>query len=444
LAELNNKRIEEEKRQYLKKSELAILQNEHRLSFDWGGLLNYRYDDYNEDDNDSSIRDFYNYTNSVDVRLWFRAVLAAPPEASKENKHSLYVRIKDLYIDRRPEDTAGGADHDGPHLDYAFLTLDYRPAWIIAGRYYFSAGDGIAYSDVHDGLAFFFYPEDWQLKTFLSFSQPNEYNIDTSIPGYEDNSRRFFSGAELTYRGAENHQLYTYLVIQRDNSKEEPEDPDHDYDYNSEYLGFGAKGKLVDIFRFKAELIYETGKSRIYSSGVKSDINARAADLKVFYDLETYSEPVIYAEYAFGSGDSERASVTDAQGGNLSGKDNNFLYFGYIDTGYALAPQLSNLHFFRIGFSFKPFKQYKLFRQGELKLDYFKFYKDKKSGGIYDPDATEAFRDIGDEIDAAFIWQVFSDLNITLQYGHFIPGKAYAAPANDNEDYFSLSTNITF
>jgi hypothetical protein len=442
-AQVNDRRQEEEKRIALKETEQKILQSQSRLAFDYGGWINYRYDDYNEDDNDSTLQDIYDYTNSLDLRLWVRAVLNAPFDADYENKHSLYVRIKDLYINRRPEDTAGGDDHDGPHLDYAFLTLDFRPIWVVAGRYYFSLGEGIAYSNVHDGVDFFLFKENWKLKTFLSFTQPNEHNIDTSIPGYEKNSQRVFLGSELTYKYSA-QQMYGYYLIQRDHSDEQPQDPINEYTYESEYLGLGAKGEVINDLSYRAELIYQTGSSRIYSSNEKSDIKAWAGDFELLYNLEWFSRPKFYAEYAFGSGDSDRVSVTDTQNGNSSGEDNNFLYFGYIDTGYALAPLLSNLHFFKIGFSFSPLEYIRLFKKAEFKLDYLRFYKDKKSGGIYDLDATQAHRDIGDEIDVTFTWQVFSDLNVTVQYGHFMPGKAYADSANDSEDYFSLSTHITF
>ncbi len=443
-ARPEGRRQEEENRKSLQETEMKILQSERRVAFDSGGWVNYRYDDYNEDDNDSSVEDSYDYTNSLDVRFWFKAVLNAPFDSDYENKHSLYVRIKDLYINRRSEDTAEGYDHDGPHLDYAFLTMDFRPLWVVAGRYYFSLGEGITYSNVHDGAEFFLFSENWGVKAFLSYTQPNEYNIDTSIPGYEKNSDRIFFGTELAYKFGTDQQIYSYLLIQRDNSNEQPEDLSRDYSYNSEYAGLGAKGKMFNDLNYRAELIYETGTSCIFSTNEKSDISAWAGDFELLYNWQVKTHPSFYAEYAFASGDKDRVSVTDTQNGNLSGKDNNFLYFGYIDTGYALAPLLSNLHFFKVGLSFNPLENISLFKRSEFSLDYLRFYKDKKSGGIYDLDSTQSYYEIGDEIDVTFNWQIFSDLNVTLQYGHFMPGKAYAEPANDSEDYFSLSTHIVF
>ena len=76
--------------------------------------------------------------------------------------------------------------------------------------------------------------------------------------------------------------------------------------------------------------------------------------------------------------------------------------------------------------------------------DYYRYYKDKSAGGIYDTEASESNDDIGSEINASAIWQIFSDLRCTLQYGHFIPGDAYPYSSNDSEDYFSVSVVITF
>lgn len=41
-------------------------------------------------------------------------------------------------------------------------------------------------------------------------------------------------------------------------------------------------------------------------------------------------------------------------------------------------------------------------------------------------------------------WRIFSDLDMTLEYGHFIPGDAYPAADNNNEDYLAVSVTHTF
>ena len=77
-------------------------------------------------------------------------------------------------------------------------------------------------------------------------------------------------------------------------------------------------------------------------------------------------------------------------------------------------------------------------------MNYFRYYKDKASGGIYDLEATQYNRDVGEEVDVQLSWQIFSDLKFTVQYGYFWPGDAYPDSSNDNQEYFSASTTITF
>ncbi len=441
-ANEKTRRAEEEKRQSLKNSELKELPGKGRLTFDYGGWLDLRYDDYQNEDNDSSTKDTYDYTPSLDLRLWLKAILR--PSEYSDSKHFFYLRLKNLYIDQKPESTAGGYDHDGPHLDYAYFILDFRPCWIQTGRRYFSIGRGIAYSNVSDGAEILYYFKNFNIKSFISRTLPREENIDLSVPGYDKKSERFFYASEINYFALPNHNIYGYFLIQKDYSNEQPEDSTHDYTYDSQYLGLGAEGKISDKLNYWMEIIKQSGKSRIYDTNEKKTIDSWALDCGISYDFNIYSHPIVSLEYAFGSGDKDRTSVTDTQNGNTQGKDTNFLYFGYIPTGYSLCPRLSNIRFYRIGVLLKPFEKITNFKRVTVGINYYRYYKDKSQGGIYDPEATQSNNDIGREIDFDISWHVLSDLRIILQYGHFIPGKSYPASTNNNQNYFSLSTTLTF
>ena len=438
------RRIEEEKRAALEETELRILQGEDRLVLDYGGWIDFRYDDYENDDNDSSTRDALGHTYSLDYRLWLKATLKPPISASYQNEHSLYIRLKDLHIHRRPDDINRRYDHDGPHLDYGYLVLDFRPFWLEIGRRYFSVGQGIAYSNVNDGGELVATFGDWNLKGLVSGTLPHEDNIDTSVPGWGKKSDRTYYGLEGTYMGIANHGIYGYLLVQRDDSEEDPEDSTHIYTYDSEYLGLGSQGKIMSRMHYWAEIIRETGKSHIYNTGEEKDVDAWAGDFGITYEWDFYSRPNLSLEYAFGSGDSDRTSVTDTQDGNTFGDDRNFLYFGYLPAGYALSPRLSNLHFYKAGVLLKPLEKFYLFRNLTLGMDYYRYYKDKKEGGIYDTDATLSDDDIGTGVDLNISWQIFSDLSWSLQYGHFKPGNAYPDSADDSENYFSTGVTFTF
>ena len=438
------RRIEEEARQELEQTELEVAKDKRGLVFDYGGWFNVRYLDYDEDDNDSSTPDTIDYTSFVDLRFWLKATFKPPLEATYENEHSLYFRLKDLYLESRPVHTAGGCDHDGPDLDYAYLILDLRPAWLKIGRRYFSVGQGIAYSNVHDGVEFALRLTNWSIQAFASHTLPNEDNIDMSVPGHDQESDRYYYGLEYSYLGLSEQFFYAYTLIQRDYSDEIPEDAAHNYTYNSEYFGLGVRGKIKSAISYWTEIIRQTGESFVYHANEKKDIDAWASTVGITYELNAYMHPSLTFEYAFGSGDTDRISVTDTQNGNVSGDDKNFLYFGYIPTGYALSPRLSNLHLYRLGVKLNPFERITLFRNFKLGIDYYRYYKDKSAGGIYDPEASADNESIGSEIDLSAIWQIFSDLRCTIQYGHFMPDKAYLADADNSEDYFSISVVLTF
>ena len=405
---------------------------------------NFRYIDFNDDDNDSSAPDTIDYMYFMDSRLWFKAILKPDSADHFGREHSLYVRVKDLVIDRHPTDTAGGSDHEGPLLDYAYLILELRPFGVKAGRAYYSVGQGISYSNVNDGAQLSLSLPSWDFKTFVSHALPHEHNIDLSVPGYDKETDRYYYALECSYLGVPQQNFYGYALAQRDYSNEHPENLLHDYTYSSQYFGLGVAGKIKSAFSYWAELIKETGKSIIYDTNEKKDIDAWARILGLAYEPAAKTHPGFTFEYAYGSGDSDRISVTDTEFGNTSGKDKNFLYFGYIPTGYALSPALSNLYFYRIETSLNPFEGNPWFKDFRFAINYYRYYKDKRSGGIYDLEAIEDSRDIGYEVDASINWQIFSDLSLILQYGYFKPGKAYPITANDSEDYFSVSTTITF
>ncbi|MBN3037877.1 MAG: alginate export family protein [Candidatus Omnitrophica bacterium] len=438
------RRIEQEKRDVLAETELQILKGEKSLLFDCGGWVDYRYDNYTDDDNDSSSADTLDDEFSADVRLWLKAIFRPAADTAYTNEHSLYVRLKNLIIERRPGDLAGGYDNDGPHLDYGYLVLDFNPLWFELGRRYFSVGRGIAYSNVNDGSAVFLELEDLSIKGFFAHTLPHEDNVDASVPGWDKESDRNFYGLETSYNVTENHDLYGYIVVQRDDSGEDPDEPRHNYTYNSQYFGLGLEGAITQNTNYWAELIRQTGESYIFDNNQRADVDAWAGDFGMMYNWDVYSRPSLYVEYAFGTGDADRESVTDTQGGNTQGDDTNFLYFGYLPAGYTLSPRLSNIHFIKAGAILNPLEKFRFFKNFSFGVDCYRYFKYKEGGGIYDVDATLNDTDIGFEVDLTLNWQVFSDLKCSLQYGTFSPGDAYPDNTDDREEYLYTGFTFTF
>ncbi|MDD5438977.1 MAG: alginate export family protein [Candidatus Omnitrophica bacterium] len=443
-ASEKSRRVEEEKRQSLSETETRILKTQRTFYIDYGGWAEYRYDDYCDDDNDSSLADQIDFVNSLDMRFWMKAVLRPPANASYKNVHYVYVRMKELFSQTYATDKEWKNKQESPIVEYAYAVIDLNPLWIQAGRHYLSIGRGLAYSDVNDGMQAFLTLGDWRLKGLAARTLPRQHNIDLSVPESSDGSRRFFYACEGAYRGIPDHNFYSFFVIQKDKSGRNTQDGQAEYDYNSQYLGLGGHGDIIPNLHYLAEVIRETGTSRVFPSAEKADIDALAGIFELAYDADVYSHPRLSCRYAFGSGDKDRISVTDTVDGNTSGTDRNFLYFGYIDTGYALAPRLSNLHFLKGLLSCAPLEQWRPFRNVTVTTSWYWYFKDRAGGGITDTEATESEGYIGHEMDFEVAWQIVSDLSCTVQYGHFFTGDAFPETARDDEDYFSASVILTF
>ncbi|MBP7217261.1 MAG: alginate export family protein, partial [Candidatus Omnitrophica bacterium] len=392
-AEETDKRIEEEKRGKLAHTEESIAKNNQKLAWDFGGWINFLYLDYNEDDKNRLLSDLTDYATYLDLRLWFKATLDVSADALTRRRHSLYVRVKDLHVNRTPKATAGGSDHEGPHLDYAYAQLDFDPAWVKIGRQYFTVGQGIAVGDVGDGAQVQYSFPRWNIKTFFNHNIPQQENIDLSVPGYDKRSDRYFLGIECSFTELESHNLYSFAVAQKDYSNERPDDPAHQFSYDSEYYGVGARGSFPNKISYWLEGMREEGKSFIYESGEEAKVSAWAGALALAFEPTIATHPMFFFKYAYGSGDGDRISVTDTLNGNRSGKDRNFLYFGYVPTGYALAPRLSNLYFYKTGFTAKPLESVEALKNLSIGIDYYRYYKAKRDGGIYDIEATEGNAD---------------------------------------------------
>jgi hypothetical protein len=59
---------------------------------------------------------------------------------------------------------------------------------------------------------------------------------------------------------------------------------------------------------------------------------------------------------------------------------------------------------------------------------------------ISDPRSFNNSADIGTEVDVFLRWRIFSDLGISINYGVFMPGKAYDERSNRN----FVSAGLTF
>ena len=442
------KRIEEEKRVSLEKTEAIPLIKEKTWNLETGGWFTSLYVYNHDDDNNSETVDLVPNAWYQDFRLWAKLVY--------KQKASLYLRLKDTYVQREASDsyTGVGSDNSGPSLDLGYINLSLediinRTSNLIIGRQYLSLGRAISYNDINDGIQFTANFSNWNLKAFACQTRPYQDNLDYSVPGYDKNGERSFYAAQLDYLGIKDHILYTYFLIQRDRADEDPEDTAQEFDYNSEYYGLGATGKIFDKrIEYWAELIKETGEGYTDSSAstlTQADINAWGFDAGVKYRFDCWMHPAFDFEYAFGGGDPDRSKVdVTKSGGNTSGDDTNFLYFGGLYAGYALAPRLSNIHIYKLGTYFIPFEETKIGGNIICGLKYYYYVKARSQGGISDLEATESDKDIGQEIDMYAYWKATANTYLSVRGGLFFPGDAYPPADDDCEKYILLSVTTSF
>jgi hypothetical protein len=435
----SSRRLEDIKRLSIDNTVGRVIKSVQRYSWEYGGWLNYQFSDYANSDNDETDPDDLDFTGVVDARWWFKGKL----KTETKGEHTLYVRLKNQYWNRSGDNPGERYDIRGVSADYAYGIFDFNPVLMEVGRKYYSVGRGIVYSDVHDGVKLKFQNPQWELSTLLSHTLPHEDNIDGSIPGAFKESERYFYAAELTYSGIKNHELYSYFVIQKDLSDSSPESA-QEYMYDSEYIGLGASGDISSQWHYAAEVIRQTGEGRVFTSNELSPVSAWAFDAEIEFHPGIKHNPKFIIEYAFGSGDRERVSVTDTEGGNLSGDDRNFLYFGYVPTGFVVSPRLSNLHMIKAATTWVPFPESMWLKRLTMGLDYYHFYKHKSAGGISDAEASAHESDIGSEVDINFEWKILSDLTLSVEYGHFMPSSGYADSADNSESFFSISLTHVF
>ncbi len=443
------KRIEQEKREALEKTEAPLVAEKGKTwSIEKGGWFTSLYVYNSEDDNDRRTKDLVRNASYQDLRLWGKLAY--------KQLASVYLRIKDIYVQRDASDdyTGVGSDNSGPSLDLGYINISLNDftkttSNLIIGRQYLSLGRAIAYNDVNDGVQVTAGFSKWNIKAFAAQTRSYEDNIDYSVPGYDKHGDRFFYAAQLDYVGIKNYTIYAYYLIQRDRAKPTPADSTQIYTYNSEYYSLGFTGKVYkEKIDYWAEAIKETGKDYTdasVSALTKTNIDGWGFDCGAAHRFNCWTHPTLDFEYAFGSGDNSRTKVdVTKDGGNISGNDTNFLYFGGIYAGYALAPRLSNIHIYKLGASFIPFEETKIGGNIICGLKYYYYVKAKSQGGISDLEAVENNSNIGQEVDIYTYWKATSNTYLSARGGIFFPGDAYPSTNNDHETYVLLSLTTAF
>jgi hypothetical protein len=390
--------------------------------------------------------------------------------AQLDGVHTFYGRLRTLYNDYNSGDSF---DERGDNLEepigdrYWYQYDDHRrqivedgeagPISFTAkvGRDYFVWGSGLslanvmymAYADVNLGPI--------GIKGLFGQTPASQtVDWDASRPGYDSRTKRRYYGGELEWRGSQRHRPFVSYLVQRDRGGRDFEVIDTalaeiptSFNYDSEYLGFGMRGTLGPQWAYRVEVVHETGDalSSPFAPGreaaqTEEDVDAWAGVGTLTFLLRDDADTRFTFECAGGSGDNDRLDANDTFGGNEPGTDDNaFNSLGFINTGLAFAPELTNLLMLRGGFSTSPLprgQQYDWLRVG---ADFFVFMKVERDAPI--SWATTDDRLLGAEIDLHLDWQLASDVVASIRYGVFFPTDALV-PGQDDVRHF-LYTGVT-
>lgn len=399
-------------------------------------------------------------STAITSRIWMKSYLW-------ENSY-IYLRGKDTYqVVMHQTRHHLLKDSNVIDLDVGFIDISNNTKNInfSIGRKYFIVGSGLVFSGRGDGAEFNFYSPYINIKAFgtytgLMLKDDNPYGL--SDKDIASGSRRVFAGGSLWWEFY-NQKLSLFGMAQIDFGREHFNDTRRfmaylgGYDggfrfysqrthYNSQYWGAGLEGNIIANLSYQGEFIFETGRSpqggmnmptstgqlnpftsQLGGANVLTNIRAFAGTFKLSYFFKVILKPALVANYAFGSGDSNRNDYRSPTS-NMYGQDQGFLYFGTFVGGYGLRPLLSNMHVISGGLAFSPFSWVNNFSVKTITIiaNYFYYLKNKNAATInYGSDATRPKRHIGQGVDLAFRWLIVSDLSFFANYGIFIPGRAF-------------------
>jgi len=315
-------------------------------------------------------------TSVTTARLWLSSTLWA--------NANLYVRIKDSFLAVIREDNVNIDNTSNVFdLDIASVTIPVmkNKMRLVLGRKYYVTGAGLVLNGRGDGAEVQYYSKYGDVKAFGMYSgllnkDDNPYGL--SSRDIADGAKRIFASAQYSKDFLYNNTFYLYGLMEID---KQDEDATNKSAYDAQYIGAGVKGVVSDKLTYYAEYVYQMGTSfTTIMPGVQeeSDIKAMAILAGLRYYWNVAYKPLLNLQYALGTGDKDASSYSNATG-NTSDDDTRFMYFGTFLGGFALRPQLGNLHVIRPGIGVSPFyKGGDRIKAMNLVLYYTYYMKDKK------------------------------------------------------------------
>ncbi|HXX94077.1 MAG TPA: hypothetical protein VEN81_10610, partial [Planctomycetota bacterium] len=357
-ADPQKKYLEDERRREMDERADANADLKQDFLWEYGGWFHSEVDYLN----DQPYRE-HRLFGYEDLRLWGELVY--------DRHYTAYVRLQTDYTDFSGHQQFTGDDHTRYRpavVDQAWMDADFSWEGTLlkarAGKEFESMGSGLLLEGVYYGAHVSWASGPFSARLLVAHTIVHEDDLDQSLPNFHD-SRRGFAGVELDWRFSGDHTFYGMGLLEHDFN--DAENAFQKWDYNPDYVGLGARGHLVDNLYYAAEGVFEFGKTMAAGATTTDAIQAFAALLTLDYVWHLETSPTLEVQYMFGSGDKHRASATDVASGSPPGtKDESFLAFGFVQTGYSLFPLLANIHIVRAGGSFHPLESLEAVRTLEL------------------------------------------------------------------------------
>jgi len=442
-------RIERERREALAET-VPLTQ---RSLLDYGGFLSFNFFAIDDSQQETHILRQTNFNAYARLNI--------------DDVHDFFLRARTTYNDWNSGDDFDGNGDDWvePTLDRATYTFDlrrYREAYegepiddhlkVKAGRQLVHWGNGLALSWEIDGGVVSFGTPELSVDLMAGVSRESVTDIDSSRPGFDDDTERTFYGAKATLTVLPKHQPFVYLFKQNDHNDDVLTQgaTTTRFQYDSFYFGVGSQGGFGNQLLYGVEMVYEGGNNLSNSfnnstfapiTQTTEDIDAWAVNGRLDYLLLDPAQTRFTAELLVASGDDDRLATDTTFAGNQSGTDDDaFNGFGLLNTGLAFSPAASNLFMLRGGASSYPFQSVEGLERLQLGLDAFLFWKFDRDAPI-DEATVAGEKFLGAEFDFFANWQLTSDLSLSARYGVFLPGEAIAADDDARHFFF---TGLTF
>ncbi len=345
--------------------------------------------------------------------------------------------------------------------------LNFDRTKITAGRAFYKIGRGLIFANFADGaqivrqyrwgqtklLGLYSgeYGKDLCALSVAGCGAVNPYDV---VPGRSFDAqlvnagKRFFGGlgvssAPLWGNSISGNFLYSKDFNTAMNTK------GLQFTYDTWYASLAAQGFILSPeWIYRIEYVYQGGTTIDDSTqNSTAQIHAHALQADVTYTVPLWKEtyrPAVIAQYAFGSGDSDRSNGTNAAQVNTKGSDTGFYHFGTFSGGLGLMPRLQNLHVARLGVMGRPLGNFYAFRNFVASLKYTLYRKAVADAPTSDLKATEKNADVGHGFDATLVYDFRSDVKFFYGFGLFKRGQAYKSADRSLVQVHLISVTLNF